>query len=122
MTKKDKFIIVILTIFTIGFCWLYWKLKAKKIQKNKRGEINKLDSSVDIEQLINFLGTRKNIISVDNSISSLKVKFKEKELINVEALKKLKYISGVMLSTNKISLIVGSYAKLISIKLNDFLK
>ncbi|MBZ4203958.1 PTS transporter subunit EIIB, partial [Mycoplasma tauri] len=80
------------------------------------------DSSVDIEQLINFLGTRKNIISVDNSISSLKVKFKEKELINVEALKKLKYISGVMLSTNKISLIVGSYAKLISIKLNDFLK
>ncbi|WP_029513222.1 PTS sugar transporter subunit IIA [Mycoplasmopsis primatum] len=119
MTKKDKFIIVLLTIITLGFCWLHWHIKNKKIQQIKKGEIKKLDPSIKIDELISLLGSSDNITAVESSISTLKCTVKNKDLINVEKIKSLKYVTGIMVSTSRISLVVGDYAKKINEIMNQ---
>ncbi|WP_338822286.1 PTS sugar transporter subunit IIA [Mycoplasmopsis felifaucium] len=111
MTKKDKFLIVILTIFTLGFCWLYWHIKNKKIKESKQGKIQKLESNMNVLELINLLGSKENIKEINSSVSSIKIEFLDKNKVNFEAIKQLKYVSGLMISTNKTTLIVGDYAK-----------
>ncbi|WP_027335089.1 PTS sugar transporter subunit IIA [Mycoplasmopsis felifaucium] len=119
MTKKDKFLIVILTIFTIGFCWIYWQNKNKKIKDAKKGNIQKLDTNMNVAELINLLGTKSNIKEVSASVSGVKIEFFDKNKVDFESIKKLKYVSGLMISTNKTTLIVGEYAKKLAQEINS---
>lgn len=122
MSKKDKFLIVLLTIVTLGFCWLYWHVQNKKEQKLKKGEINKLDSNIKLDELVELLGSKENINSVNATFSNLKVEFNDKKAVNVDELQKLKYVSGVMISSTKMTLVVGDYAKKIAEELNKKLE
>ncbi|TKA59430.1 Glucose/sucrose specific PTS system IIB component (PtsG) [Mycoplasmopsis bovis 8790] len=119
MTTGDKWKIATLTIFTLGFCWVYWSVKNKKVKKLKKGEINKLDSSMDTLELINLLGGKGNISSVSNTISRIKVIINDKSIVQKDKLEQLKYVSGIMISSNNVSLVVGDYAKKLSEELNN---
>ncbi|VEU75350.1 PTS system IIB component [Mycoplasmopsis maculosa] len=119
MTKKDKFIVFILTIVTFGFCWLYWKIQHKKRQNIINGNYKKLDSSIDIEELINLVGGKENILKAESTISRVKIFINDKKNVNIDKLNNLKYISGLMISTNSISINVGDYAKKIAIDLQN---
>lgn len=115
MSKKDKVKVVFLTIFTLGFCWLYWYLKNKKRQKVlQQGESVKLTGNIKIDQLIELLGGKENITNVEGGISKVKVEFNDKSKVKVDELRKTSYISGIMVSTKQISLIIGEYSKAVA--------
>ncbi|WP_406616815.1 PTS sugar transporter subunit IIA [Mycoplasmopsis adleri] len=122
MTHKEKFLIVILTIFTLGFCWLYWHCKNKKQQELKKGNVTKLDSRINIEELITLLGGKENITGIEPSLSKVKILFKNKANVNFEEIKNLKYVSGILISSNSTNIIVGEYAKKIAEVMKEELK
>ncbi|MCE6061604.1 PTS transporter subunit EIIB [Mycoplasmopsis agalactiae] len=119
MTTGDKWKIAMLTIFTLGFCWLYWRIKNNKVKKLKKGEINRLDSSMDTLELVNLLGGKNNIISASSTISRIKVFINDKTAVQKDKLEQLKYVSGLMISSNNISIVVGDYAKKLCEELNN---
>ncbi|UUD35683.1 PTS transporter subunit EIIB [Mycoplasmopsis caviae] len=122
MSKKDKFLVVLLTIVTFGFCWVYWRTRNRKELKLKREGTNiKLPSNIKIVELVDNLGGKENIEEVSASISNIKVLIKNKSLVKMEELQSTKFITGIMISTNKISLVVGDYARKLAIELNEYL-
>ncbi|RMX35330.1 phosphotransferase system, EIIB family protein [Mycoplasmopsis fermentans MF-I2] len=123
MSKKDKFLVVLLTIVTLGFCWLYWHLKNKKEQKIKKEGVNiKLPSNIKVVELVDNLGGKENIEEVNASISNIKVLIKDKTLIKMDKLQDTKFITGIMISTNKISLVIGDYARKLALEMNEYLE
>ncbi|QSF13753.1 PTS sugar transporter subunit IIA [Mycoplasma sp. Mirounga ES2805-ORL] len=124
MKKRDKFAIVMLTIFTLGFCWLHWKIQANKYKKlaSIDKEDIKLPSVIKIDNLISLLGNKDNIKGSRSTISNLIIEINNKDNVNVDEIKQLKYVSGVMISSQKITLIVGDYASKISNELIKKLK
>ncbi len=60
----------------------------------------------DVNKLIEYLGNKENILTVDASLSSLKVGVKEKEKVNQEEIKKLGS-KGIMISGLKVSIVFG---------------
>ncbi|WP_029906025.1 PTS transporter subunit EIIB [Mycoplasmopsis opalescens] len=117
MKRKDKFLIVLLTIFTLGFCWLYWHVKNKQKLKMLRGETKAKTTDSEIEKLILFLGGKDNINEVHHTTSSLKVIINNKNKVEVENLKKIKGVSGLLISTNKVSLVCGEFASVYAEKI-----
>lgn len=81
MIIGDKWKIVMFIIFILGFCWLYWCIKNNKVKKLKKGEINRLDLSMDIFELVNLLGGKNNIISVLSIIFRIKVFINDKIVV-----------------------------------------
>ncbi|MCS4537185.1 PTS sugar transporter subunit IIA [Mycoplasma sp. CSL7475-4] len=110
MTKKDKFIIVVLTIVTLGFCWLFWYLKNKKHQRILSGKQNISVSQNKINSLVDLLGGRENITSAKASGSRLFIVVDKKESVKASQIMNNKLATGVFMSSNKITLIMGEYA------------
>ncbi|QBF34537.1 PTS sugar transporter subunit IIA [Mycoplasmopsis phocirhinis] len=111
MTKKDKFLVVILTIFTLGFCWLYWYLKNKKHQQILTGKQQITLSQNKVDELISLLGGKQNISDVSASGSRLFIVVDKKDLVKANQIMNNKLASGVFMSSNKITLIMGEYAQ-----------
>ncbi|BAW18061.1 hypothetical protein MBVG596_0157 [Mycoplasmopsis bovigenitalium] len=107
MTKKDKFKIVILTIFTLGFCWLHWYRINKKHQNLVQGKIDADINQREIDELIRFIGGLDNINDVSSSGSKLKIFFKNSQLIDSKSIIDNKLATGVFVSSDSITLIVG---------------
>ncbi|KKB27012.1 hypothetical protein MMELEA_03260 [Mycoplasmopsis meleagridis ATCC 25294] len=57
-----------------------------------------------------FLGKKDNITNIESSASKVTIFFQNKALIDINSIKKIKYITGMMINNNKITLIVGEYA------------
>lgn len=108
MSKKDKFLMVFLTTITFGFIWIYWS----KLKRNKENVLIKNDKlPFKIEELVKLLGGNENIENVENSISKIKIFLKDTKQIEVEKIKNLKGISGMVFSNFSISLVVGNVAE-----------
>nr|WP_318027034.1 hypothetical protein [Mycoplasmopsis bovis] len=58
-------------------------------------------------------------LSVSNTISRIKVIINDKSIVQKDKLEQLKYVSGIMISSNNVSLVVGDYAKKLSEELNN---
>ena len=119
MNKKDKFLMVFLTIITFGFIWIYWS-KLKKKEENVIKKSSKLPFK--IEELVNYLGGKENIISATNTISKVKIEIQDNEKIEVEKIKKIKGISGIVIGNFSISLIVGNISEELTKQLNNLNK
>lgn len=82
----------------------------KKVITNNENVLKKLKTSnkinFDINDLISALGGLENIIDLEASLNSLKVAIKNKANVNQESIKKLG-AKGIMLSSNKVSIIFG---------------
>ncbi|WP_029512585.1 hypothetical protein [Mycoplasmopsis iners] len=113
MKVKDKFLIGLITVCTLGFCWLYWKKQAKKQQAILQGDAE-LPNYVNLTELVAFLGGNDNITEISHTFSNVKISFLDRAKIDVEAIKNLKYVSGIMLNQQKITLIVGEIAKILA--------
>ncbi|KUH47289.1 hypothetical protein [Mycoplasmopsis meleagridis] len=109
MNCKDKLLVSFLTIITFGLCWVYWKKKNQKQQNLYKGKIE-LDKKINLEELVLFLGKKDNITNIESSASKVTIFFQNKALIDINSIKKIKYITGMMINNNKITLIVGEYA------------
>ncbi|WP_027334435.1 hypothetical protein [Mycoplasma elephantis] len=108
MNRKHKALSVFLVIITFGF-FLIALRKKRAVKENNIDENTNVD--IKVGHLISLFGGKENIKNVESTLSKVKIYFNKKNLINVDELKKLKAVSGLVLSTSSISLIVGYGAK-----------
>ncbi len=105
MTTWDKIKITLLTIFTLGFIWIW--INKKPTIKSELTVEKKV--KVNIELIIKSIGL-KNIVEITNTQQRVKIIFNDNQKVDKETLKKLKGISGMMLTSTSVSLIVGKSA------------
>lgn len=74
----------------------------------------------NVNDLIEYLGSKKNIESLDASLSSLKVIVKDKTIIKQDEIKKLG-AKGIMVSGQKISIIFGDNSNTIKQEIQKML-
>ncbi|MXR10843.1 PTS glucose transporter subunit IIB [Mycoplasma hyopneumoniae] len=117
MKLVSKIIYFFLQIFTFGLFAKYLKKKHNKKNSDFTYEQN---FDFKIEVLINLLGGRPNIEKSDFNISRLRIKLRSTENLDFEKIKKLKGISGIFVSSDTITLIVGNKSKAISEAINNF--
>lgn len=111
MTFKDKLILVLLTIITLG---IYLIVIYKKKPKSTANELSIADKvTVDLDKLKSLLG-EGNIAGSEYTHTKVKIWFHDKSKVNVEEIQKLKGISGVFATTKYITIIVGNQAKKIA--------
>lgn len=69
--------------------------------------INKKDFAVKINKLVQYLGGKENIISVEKNMSRLNVKVKDTSLVNKDAIEKMG-AKGIVEIENELKIILGS--------------
>ncbi|UUD35790.1 PTS sugar transporter subunit IIABC [Mycoplasmopsis citelli] len=108
MYTKSKFKLIFYSLITFGLIWIKWK-KQIKHQKNTIYQVDKLPFNEEV-----FLGCFDNLEQITNielKPSRVNVFFNSSPQVNVEKLKKLKGISGILVSSNKISIILGEFSQ-----------
>ncbi|TPE57206.1 PTS glucose transporter subunit IIB [[Mycoplasma] falconis] len=121
MTSKHKFLYVFLIIITFGLILIYWKKKYR--QSSKKDNLSTTTKTAfSIEELIEKLGGKNNIETVLATHKVIKIGLKDREQVNIEALKKLDGISGMTFQSKSISLVVGNVAKYLETKINEEIK
>lgn len=114
MTFKDKLILTLLSIITIGIYPLV-------IFNKKSGTKNELaietKVSVDVTKLISLLGGKENISGAEYTHTKVKIFIGDRANVNIDGLTKLKGISGVYATSKFVTVIVGSSAKVVASKL-----
>ncbi|MDD1379056.1 PTS glucose transporter subunit IIB [Metamycoplasma hyosynoviae] len=108
MTKKQRFLYIFLIIITFGFILIHWKKYRQREEKQSLSISTKLNFKY--EDLISALGGIQNITSVNSTQKVLKISYKNKQEINFDKLKVIKDISGISLTQNTISIIIGNAA------------
>lgn len=108
MYTKSKFKIVFFTIITFGLIWIKWN-KQTKHQKNTIYQVDKLPFNSEV--FLNCFSNLTDIESLELKPSRVTILFKKQPQVNVDQLKQLKGISGIMLNSNKMSLILGEFSK-----------
>lgn len=68
--------------------------------------INKKDFAVKINKLVQYLGGKDNIISVEKNMSRLNVKVKDTSLVNKDAIEKMG-AKGIVEIENELKIILG---------------
>ncbi|MGL4947988.1 MAG: hypothetical protein ACRC42_01200 [Mycoplasma sp.] len=121
--EKEKdfmsdFLVILLTILTLG--WFKYHLENKIKEANEKMESSKDGETVvtlktsekipfKIDAFVLNLGGVENISSTTSSLSTLKLELVDAKLIIQEEIKKLG-ARGIMISGNKVSIILGDYA------------
>jgi len=105
--NKINFKTKILNFITFG----YVRKKGKKISQENSEiiEISK-DIEIDINKLILYLGGLENIGNVSSTITTLKVQFHNRDLINNNMIKNLG-AKGIIVSENTITIVFGNWAQ-----------
>ncbi|MDC8914167.1 PTS glucose transporter subunit IIB, partial [Metamycoplasma hyosynoviae] len=91
-----------------GFILIHWKKYRQREEKQSLSISTKLNFKY--EDLISALGGTQNITSVNSTQKVLKISYKNKQEINFDKLKAIKDISGISLTQNTISIIIGNAA------------
>ncbi|MGZ9428997.1 hypothetical protein [Mycoplasma sp. 1012] len=120
MRTKDKILIVFLTIITLGFIWIYWKNKSKNKTENQLSKSYK--TSINVTLLIELLGKKENINKIENSHKKIKIYLNNTKLVKAEEIQKLKGISGVLVSSTYVNLIVGNVAEYLKTEIENIMK
>ncbi len=115
MTNKDKFIYIILSILSLGIYPYSIRKKGNKRISSDLSESNKIH--LNIEKFVELIGGRDNIIGTEYTHTKIKIYFKEKSKIKIDAIQKLKSISGVVATSKYVTVIVGNQAKKIAEKI-----
>lgn len=111
MTFKDKLLLILLTIFTLG---IYLIVIYKNKSKPESSELSRSEKvTVDIDKLKSLLG-EDNIVGSEFTHTKVKIFIKDKSKVNVNEIQNLKGISGVFASSKYITIIVGNQAKKIA--------
>lgn len=114
MNTKDKFILILLTIITLGLIWIFINKKREVPENNL-----KVGSKIPFKMgdLLFILG-KDNIISSSSTHTKVKVQIKSSENVDFDALSKLKGVSGTFSTSNSITIIIGNSAPLVDQQIN----
>ena len=74
---------------------------------------------IDLNELIDNLGGSDNINNIENTHNKIKFFYNQYDLIDIDAIKKDKSISGVFINDKFIVLIVGNSAAAITNKIKE---
>lgn len=111
MTFKDKLILVLLTIITLG---IYLIVIYKKKHKPESTELSTAEKiTVDVDKLKSLIGDQ-NVAGVEFTHTKVKIYIHDKNKVNVDDIQKLKGVSGVFATSKHITIIVGNQAKKIA--------
>ncbi|QJR44346.1 PTS glucose transporter subunit IIB [Mycoplasma miroungirhinis] len=117
MRKLHKFLYIFTIICTLGIIKLFWKSYEQKEINSQLSVENKLKFSLD--ELIRYLDGINNIESVYCTHKILKIQLKSRKNIQIEKIKSLNSIEGILLKSDGISLITGNNAKYIHKIINE---
>lgn len=110
MTIKDKIIMAILTILTLGiYPLVVFNRKATSTPKKELSVNDKI--TVNSSALILALGGEANMSSTEYTHTKVKIFIKDKTKVNVEKVRAVKGVSGVFASSHYVTIIVGNQAK-----------
>jgi len=118
MTIKNKIILVLITIFTLGIFWIFYFQKKKK-KTNELSRTTKIPFS--IKKLVHAIG-EDNIIRSEYTHTKIKIFVHSSSKINMDEIKKIKTISGTLKTSTSITLIVGNSAQALSTTLTKFIE
>ncbi|WKX02713.1 PTS transporter subunit EIIB [Candidatus Mycoplasma mahonii] len=117
MKTKDKIILIFISIITLGIYPLIIFRKQKFVETSD--ELSRSNSSIiDVKILINLLGGKENILSTNNTHTKIKIYFRDKKKVNIDEIKSSKGVSGIFISSDAITIIVGNSAKFLKEQLN----
>ncbi len=105
---KVKILYYTLLILTFG---LFAKTIRKRIEENTENVLktsNEIPFNMQI--FINALGGKDNIVATEATISSVKITFKNINLVNKEKVKELSQ-RGILVSEEKITILFGNYSE-----------
>lgn len=116
MTFKDKLLIIFFNVITLGLINIYWKNK-----KTQKKEYLSYSTKIpfNLNELFQNLGGRENINNTSYTQNKIRFDLLNINLINKQQIENLKGISGVVLSSASITLIVGNVAKTIFEEINN---
>ncbi|QJB70991.1 PTS glucose transporter subunit IIB [Mycoplasma sp. 1654_15] len=115
MRKLSKFIYYFLKIITFNQITKYWN---KKYAKPNTTFITSDKIPFSLENLIEIVG-ENNFENVANTLSRVQIFLKETKGLDLDKIKNLEGISGVVLSQKTLNLIVGNNASTIATKLKE---
>ncbi|MXR57902.1 PTS glucose transporter subunit IIB [Mesomycoplasma hyorhinis] len=115
MRKASKFIYYFLKIITFNQITKYW---AKKYNKVNTTFITSDKIPFSLEDLINLLG-KDNVANIKNTLSRVQITLNNSKNLDLNKIKELNGISGVVLSQNTLNLIVGNNASTIALQLKE---
>ncbi len=115
---------VLLSIVTLGIYPLYIRSKAKKIANTSRDNISvSTKALININDFINDLGGDNNIATCSSTISTVKIALVDvNKISNINDLKKIYDIKGVVKSSNNITFLFGDNSKAIANEINTIIK
>ncbi len=119
MKRETKRIIFYIMTLGIGYFIIKKRLKLSPPVNDVLTLSEKFPFKV--EDIIKYLGTSDNIVSVNSTINMLKVELKDITIVDKIMLKKLG-AKGMMQSGKTLSLVLGDYSKALDQAINDYIK
>lgn len=116
MKKFSYFIYKFIQFLTFG---KFGKILSKKHNKPNNSINYSEDIKFEINKLVSLLLGATNIQKAEFTFSRVAIFLNTLENVNIDELKNLPGVSGVVVGTNNISLIVGSTSKFIANSLNN---
>ncbi|SJZ53354.1 hypothetical protein [Mycoplasmopsis verecunda] len=117
--RRDKFLIVFLTIITFGLIWIKWNKQANNQQKNIIYQNDKLPFKLN--DFLDALG-ENNIKNVETRLNRINISLADVKKANLEQLGKLKGISGIVAKSTSVSVVLGEYTKVVYNELQKLIK
>ncbi|MCU4117012.1 PTS glucose transporter subunit IIB [Mycoplasma zalophi] len=117
MQKLHKFLYILSIVCTLGTIKLFWKSYRQKQVNSQLSVENKVKFPID--ELINYLNGIENINSVSSTHKILKIELKSRKNIQIDKIKSLNSIEGILFKTDTISLITGNNAQYLQKIIND---
>lgn len=112
MTGKDKFIYILLCIITFGIYPMMIKKGTKTTPTNEIRVEEK--TTINLIKLYEALGGKDNLAGNEYTYTKVKIFLNDRSKADVEKVKSIKGISGVVAGSKYITVIVGKQAKALS--------
>ncbi|APJ38731.1 hypothetical protein BLA55_03665 [Mycoplasmopsis pullorum] len=111
MLLKDKIKMIFLTIITFGLIWIKWTKMKNSNLENSFYVANKLPFKM--EQFYAII-PKESILSISNTHIRTNITVADASKVAIEELQKLKNVTGVVVMSNKISLVLNEYAPVLA--------
>ncbi|MDR0341394.1 MAG: PTS transporter subunit EIIB [Mycoplasmataceae bacterium] len=114
-----KFAYYLSYIFSFGLVYFYYRSKAKSnvlTYKNKLTVSEKID--FDLNDLVNAVGGKENIVSINAELSTLKFVLKKASEISKEDFNMIN-VYGFIKNNNNLTLVTGDNAQAIAQAINE---
>ena len=112
-------IIVCSVVFFVGGIVILSFVYIKRANIESRNKIN-VDTQlkINVKTLLDNMGGLKNVTAAKASINKVRINFVDDSLIKIEEIKKIKGVTGTIISIHHIDIVVGTQAHLLADHIN----